>query len=549
MPETRVTAPKVQETDQDSERDRTFWFRWAIPGFVWLGSVLYLWSIHLTFLSIFDSINFAFSLNHFNTFLHMPQPPGYPGFVLIARVFNLVLHSATDTFFAVGVVASLVSCLLSSKAAEAMSSARAGIAASVLILLNPAALSSILTSPVRLFLGLFSVAVACLAWRMWNRPAETWSLYAAWAVLGIGSSFRPELALVLLPVVAIATLRSRHSVLRISSALVLFGTLIFLWIYFAARPGGSIATYFDYLKLYSADQAAGAIEVNSRGGTNPFWHMVLKATAWTFVGVLAWIWALPYALWRGRFFGKSVGTFLLLWFPPIYVFQCFVHIAQPGHALAAIAALCVLGGIVLASIRNRWLFLIGLVVASAVNLVLFQYPVIKDVDEGTPAWLSETNNRINPGMNELLAVNRDPGAYFMVKSGPFSWRTLRFYFPESPLLVLDPGLSATCSSCPTYFRGAGYVPEDVVGTIYIPACGRLIWDIGSSVPAELQRAVNQTVSGPIPVIDGKPGLIFDLPGMHFESRSEGFCNDNQPSGSVQGLPILVRSLKNTAIYW
>src|ERR1700761_2751165 len=87
----------------DSNWRLRFSVGWIVLTLVFAGSAAYLWSIHLQYLSIFDSINFAYSLSRFNTFYHMPQPPGYPGFVLIARVVNQVLPNATSTFFVIGI--------------------------------------------------------------------------------------------------------------------------------------------------------------------------------------------------------------------------------------------------------------------------------------------------------------------------------------------------------------------------------------------------------------------------------------------------------------
>lgn len=238
----------VEASPQSPENDSAWRLRfslgWTLIALVFMGSASYLWSIHLRYLSIFDSINFAYSLTRFNTFLHMPQPPGYPGFVLIARIFNKVLPTPTSTFFVAGIMASLVTGLFAAKLGEMLSSAKVGIAAAVLIMLNPATFSSIVVSPVRVFLGLVSAAVGCLAWRMWTHPHEKWSFYAAWVTLGIGSSFRPELAAFLFPLVFVASLRQRQSWGALAAALLLFVGCIFLWLIPTARPEAESSPIF-----------------------------------------------------------------------------------------------------------------------------------------------------------------------------------------------------------------------------------------------------------------------------------------------------------------
>jgi hypothetical protein len=515
----------VEASPQSPENDSAWRLRfslgWTLIALVFVGSASYLWSIHLRYLSIFDSINFAYSLTRFNTFLHMPQPPGYPGFVLIARIFNKVLPTPTSTFFVVGIIASLVTGLFAAKLGEMLSSAKVGIAAAVLIMLNPATFSSIVVSPVRVFLGLVSAAVGCLAWRMWAHPHEKWSFYAAWVTLGIGSSFRPELAAFLFPLVFVASLRQRQSWGALAAALLLFVGCIFLWLIPTARPGGGIVAYFHLLRGFFADQSAAAVEVNSRGGTNPFWHMLLEATVWTFMGVLAWIWALPLLIRRGWSLGRSGIVFFLLWFLPGFLFHCIFHIAAPGHALGTVTTLSVLGGLALGSFRRNWLFIGALIVASVINILLFINPIMWS--QGSPEWLEDTNYQTIPGMQELQTEVAGKKAFIIVNVGVFSWRALRYYFPNTRLLLLEPGLAPDCPSCPSYFGPPKASPSAIHGTIPVPACGRLVWDINYGVPDSIESSVDRNVVGPIPIIIAKPGLSFDLPGMHFESRSQGFC--------------------------
>src|SRR5262245_43067685 len=58
-----------------------------------------------SYLSI-DNVNLAFSLEKFDPRVHQPQPPGYPFFVLFARIINIFFHNAERTF----VAASLLVC-------------------------------------------------------------------------------------------------------------------------------------------------------------------------------------------------------------------------------------------------------------------------------------------------------------------------------------------------------------------------------------------------------------------------------------------------------
>ncbi len=526
MQQSLIVEATQRPQEDDSEWRLKFSPGWTVFALVFLGSALYLWSIHLEYLSVFDSLNFAYSLKRFNTFLHMPQPPGYPGFVLIARLFHKAIPTAISTFFAVGIVASLATSLLTAKLGEMLASARAGLAAAVLIMLHPATLSSIVVSPVRIFLGLVSAGVACVAWRMWTHPYEKWSLYAAWAALGVGSSFRPELAVFLFPLVFIASIRQRHSWRALVPAVLLFAACVFLWVKPTARPGGGIIVYFKFLRDHFAYQASLATAANGRGGTNAFWHMVLEASVWTFMGVAAWVWAVPAMIRRGWTLGRPRIVFFLLWFLPGYSFHCLFHIAAPGHALSTITTLCVLGGLALGSFRKNWLFVGGLIIASVINVLLYINPIMWS--DGSPEWVKFTNGTINPPMRQLEAVTAEKDTFLIVNGGgAISWRVLRYYFADTPLLSLEAGMVPSCPQCATYFSAAtAYAPSPIHGTIPVPDCGRIVWDINFAVPDSLKNEIDKTATGPLPIILAKPGLSFDLPGMHFESGLPGFCSQN-----------------------
>src|SRR5499427_9306643 len=56
-----------------------------------------------SYLSI-DNVNLALSLEKFDPRIHQPQPPGYPFFVVLGRIVNLVARDAERTFVAISVI-------------------------------------------------------------------------------------------------------------------------------------------------------------------------------------------------------------------------------------------------------------------------------------------------------------------------------------------------------------------------------------------------------------------------------------------------------------
>src|ERR1044071_2925846 len=136
------------------------------------------------YLSI-DNVNLALSLEKFDPRVHQPQPPGYPFFVLMGRVFNFLFRDPERTFIAISVFISALCLSAAYILGKRMFSQWAGRAAVLLLLVNPVFWHSGLDGPLRPYLALFSLLTAYCCWRCWNGE-KTFALAGA-VVLGIGS--------------------------------------------------------------------------------------------------------------------------------------------------------------------------------------------------------------------------------------------------------------------------------------------------------------------------------------------------------------------------
>src|SRR5437764_9133499 len=58
-----------------------------------------------SYLSI-DNVNLALSLEKFDPRIHQPQPPGYPFFVLFAKIANIAFRHAERTFVVISILVS-----------------------------------------------------------------------------------------------------------------------------------------------------------------------------------------------------------------------------------------------------------------------------------------------------------------------------------------------------------------------------------------------------------------------------------------------------------
>jgi hypothetical protein len=76
---------------------------------------------------------------------------------------------------------------------------------------------------------------------------------------------------------------------------------------------------------------------------------------WNGIGVLTWIWAVPFYLYNRDRQPLGIGrpAFFALWILPGMTLQALTHFASPGHLLFSIAAVCVFGGYVLSSVPSR----------------------------------------------------------------------------------------------------------------------------------------------------------------------------------------------------
>ena len=98
-----------------------------------------------THLYSFDSVNLALALDHFDPTIHQPQPPGYPLFVLEARLLDLLLGNAERTFAVLGMLICGLAVGMLYLVGKELFSPWAGMVAAALLFVNPSFWFSSLT--------------------------------------------------------------------------------------------------------------------------------------------------------------------------------------------------------------------------------------------------------------------------------------------------------------------------------------------------------------------------------------------------------------------
>ena len=461
----------------------------------------------------FDSVNLALALEHFDPTLHQPQPPGYPLFVLEARLLDVLFGSAERTFAALGLLVSGLAVGMLYLLGKELFSPWAGMVAAALLFVNPTFWFSSLTSPLRPHLALVTIVMAYFCWRA--KRGDRGPLYAASLALGVGGGARPELFLLLLPLWIWAARETGERQAVVRSALILAGSALAWTAVLIVASGGPqrmIAYFSDYL-LVQTEHTSIVLDSSSS------WRRAAgRAVIWTGLGAIPWIWALPFG-WFGR---QQVPQwerrllFLTIWFLPAFVFHLGVHIGDPDHTLVTIPAVALLGGFCLHTARQRIGLraagpLVAMVLVGNVLLFFVQFPFPQGPAEGEfrglasvqDAFLGATYessyNRVRfvdqrsqsalQGIADLKSTADRPVLVIWARDGEPVWRKITYYLPGQPVYVLmekgDPGgpEARFYLGSRLVTRYAGQPPF----RLPVPKGARLIWVAGGNTVASLHE--------------------------------------------------------------
>jgi hypothetical protein len=196
--------------------------RWVSPAFL-LGLSAVAAARLLTLpqsLREWDEILFARGVEDFDPVHHQPHPPGYPLLIGLGKLFNLVLRDSFTSLVVLSVVASLVgfAALVVAFRRFALATGVAGsegeraaeriaVGGAALLYLGPPLLVygplALSDSPALMFLALALAAAAALPVADGSRTALAFGAFASAAI-----GCRPQLALSVLPMVAVALLLS-----------------------------------------------------------------------------------------------------------------------------------------------------------------------------------------------------------------------------------------------------------------------------------------------------------------------------------------------------
>jgi hypothetical protein len=301
-----------------------------------------------------DDVNFAYAIGKFDIRANQPQPPGYPVFVLETRILNRLRVKQPDINFRIlALLGSIAAVWLLFWAGNLVLGGNAGFWAACLMLFHPSFWFAGITSPVRVQLAMVSLGVAGACWQGMKGPGP-WLYWSAIA-LGIGAGIRPELGPLLLPLWLWSVLRGEPSWPRRIAAGGVLTVAVLAWLVPLVYSASGLVAFFRTCWLYLSDQASltsGLFGADSGQVLATLCYLAV----WAGSGVLAY--TLPALLaWKrqdGFGFNPRQIAFLLIWILPLAGFALLVHIGDPGHALAMVPVVCLVGGRLIDRAVQRW---------------------------------------------------------------------------------------------------------------------------------------------------------------------------------------------------
>lgn len=397
------------------------------------------WPLAPKYLYYFDSINFALALDNFDPWHHQPQPPGYPLFVGLLRVVHLGFSDAQDTLVATGILVAFASILLVWRLSRTIwTSTTAAFIATALLIFSPPFWLGGLTNQVRLCLSMCSAGVALLAWRALQRPNSPASLYLAFAALGLAAGFRPIDCMLLLPLLVAVWFWTGARLARLLTAAASAAAAALPWAAVTAWAVGGPSRWFYLMWTYGADQFRGSSALFGAHPSSAL-DMALKAVVWTGIGVLTWVWALPFAGLETPE-DHSPSRFFAAWLLPPFLFAIVIHIGDPDQTLTTVTGLCVLGGGVLDRVvrrigRDHLAVPLAIGVAAA-NAVLFFVPLGRLLEPATWNVVNETDQRLRTAFDAIEALRGSGPTAIVHFESEVTWRHVFYYFPSDYLLYL-----------------------------------------------------------------------------------------------------------------
>lgn len=317
--------------------------RWAVVGLV----IFYL-TTTIPFLSRtpfnWDAAQFTLGVEHFSLHMHQPHPPGYPLFILVGKLFHLVL-SAHASLVLESVLFGLVAVVMLYVLAVELWPERRMLAWIVALTwtVNPLFW---LYRETALTYTVDAAAVITVAWLVWRTIQYRKHAYlvASVCVVAISGGFRPSLLALLLPLVLYQAWYHKRNWRFLLKTTALGLVLWLAWfIPLVALGGGWQAYRIDSQKLFTTVSEETSVFAGASAVTiidQLRFIVVTVSEAWNVV-LLGLVILLVAAIVTVRRDGirrytviiQHYGIWVMLWLLPALFIYGFVHLGQLGYLI------------------------------------------------------------------------------------------------------------------------------------------------------------------------------------------------------------------------
>ena len=323
------------------------------------------WPDRSAWLFSWDADTFAIALESYDVHELHPHAPGYPVYVALGRIVNLVLPVANDALVALSLLFTMAAAIGLYALGRDVAGRAVGLAAAILLLAAPVVYVHGNTANAYTAEMAGSVLVACAAWRTHLEPTQRRLLTLAFT-LALAIGVRPSLAIYLGPVAAWGALRPPWNwpsqVRRLAPAVGVGVATCLAWFIPMVRLSGGYAAWSE------ANDLQGGQVVFARTLFNSGWPAVAENLdriglflQWELRFVLPLVAAFLVIGLVARRFVRAPGStkaplFLAVWLSPALLFFATVYsgynVGPSGYVLGVLPGL-LLGACLLA----RWALL------------------------------------------------------------------------------------------------------------------------------------------------------------------------------------------------
>jgi hypothetical protein len=414
------------------------------------GQVLYHW----------DSINFAFGLQHFDVSEAQPHVPGYILYVLLGRAVNLFVNDAQTALVSISVVSSGLAVASLYLLGRDMFNRWVGAGAALFLASSPLFWfygEIALPHSLDTFAVIFSVWLFFRLIRGDGWFSSYWAAAAAAAWFAIAGGLRPQTQLFLMPLALYTAWR-----IGFKRSLVSFSVLLILnlaWLVPLIVLTGGLGAYIEVFGNFS-EHFNTTTSVFHGAGAQGLIRNLRKLVTYSLYGwgiavlpfaLATMVWLFSLRKWissKWKIYRRGLlswSAFLvedtriwifLLWFGPVLMYYIFIHMGQQGLVFVFLPALMLLSATALYYITGRKTRIMQasagvIILANAViftmvpteplggGLRLLTYDTIKNHDSTHLILIDGIQEKFSPDHTIIMAS---------------WWRFPEYYLSEYPLI-------------------------------------------------------------------------------------------------------------------